>query len=207
MKMAEDSIRYVVEQRCKTHKNHEVKLGFIPVSSKHPARDVQLLIRDVFRCPDCTFHCKFYAEEQCTLIKLGIDCINTKDLFYRRLISVIVLVLLFITSVTISFRHGITHPLSVLSISSFFCMLFSSLDAWSSEKTSKLQWAAFIVNVIMLAFSFLLLPTLEALDILNRSGVTQNFLQLFCGAIQNFLQLFWGAIQNITKHLSVIPNA
>lgn len=183
MKIAENSIRYVVEQRCKTHTHHEVKLGAIPKSSKHPARDVQFLIRDVFRCPDCTFHCKFYAEEQCTLIKPEIDFFNIRVASYSRLISIIALALLAITSATLAFQHGITHPLSVLSISAFICILFSSLDSWVNEKISILQWVAFFVNVMMLVYSFLLLPTLEALDVLNKSGVKQNFLQLFLGAI------------------------
>ena len=66
--MDELSIRYVVEQRCVNPK-HQGKLGAIPVLHSNPRGAEQLLMLDIEKCEECTFHSKFYTPEQCTLIK------------------------------------------------------------------------------------------------------------------------------------------
>ncbi|MDE1233395.1 hypothetical protein [Vibrio aestuarianus] len=79
-----------------------------------------------------------------------------------------------VASVTLK-NLGPTHALSAFGIGAFICMAFVAIDNWSSNSISKLQWAALVVNVFLLSYTFLLLPTQEALSVLNDSGVKQNF--------------------------------
>ncbi|MCA2490309.1 MULTISPECIES: hypothetical protein [Vibrio] len=75
-------------------------------------------------------------------------------------------------------QFGGAHPLTVFSIGALICLVFLVIDRFNSETTSKLQWVSLGVNVSLLAYSFLLLPTNEAIEILNKANVPQSFLDL-----------------------------
>tara|TARA_R110001583_G_scaffold101235_1_gene247654 strand:- start:5314 stop:5640 length:327 start_codon:yes stop_codon:yes gene_type:complete len=78
-------------------------------------------------------------------------------------------------------QFGGAHPLTVFSIGALICLVFLVLDRLNSDTTSKLQWASLGVNVSLLAYSFLLLPTNETIKILNEANVSQSFLDLLRG--------------------------
>lgn len=75
-------------------------------------------------------------------------------------------------------EFGFQHALGAFSVGAFFCVLFIALDNWSGSSASKLQWAALSVNVLLLSYTFMLLPTNEAIEVLEKSGVNQNFWEM-----------------------------
>jgi hypothetical protein len=80
-------------------------------------------------------------------------------------------------------QYGILHPASAFGIGSAIVMVLILWDSYSTDKISKSQWAALAINITLLAYTYLLLPTKEALKSLDESGVKQNLLELLIGKI------------------------
>lgn len=73
---------------------------------------------------------------------------------------------------------GITHPLPVFGFGSEIILIFAWYEAVKNKYPSRVQWVSLGVNFVFLVFLALLLPTREAMELLNASGVKQNLLEV-----------------------------
>jgi hypothetical protein len=95
-----------------------------------------------------------------------------------KVLALSIVVAVGILSARVIQEFGPTHSLSVFGVGTFFCLLFIAIDNLFSTSVSNLQWAAFAVNILLLIYTFLLLPTNEAIQTLNELEVEQNFWEL-----------------------------
>lgn len=74
---------------------------------------------------------------------------------------------------------GYTHPLAVFAIGAATTIFLSLADSLNTKKISKFQWCALIINIALIIFFALMLPTNEAITALDISKVKQqNFLDV-----------------------------
>ena len=177
--MKQSGVRYVVERRCKPENKHDLELGYVPIAAKQPEKIVQKLIQEVERCPDCTFHSKFYPQDYNDLIDQ--DEINEIEankyvplLKWTSFLSFICVGVILLFNL---FTHGLLHAISVLSVSMFTFFGFVSYDAWSSKSLSGVQKANIIVNMLLLCYAFAVLPTNEAIQDLIKLGTKQTLFE------------------------------
>ncbi|WP_413793966.1 MULTISPECIES: hypothetical protein [unclassified Pseudomonas] len=93
-----------------------------------------------------------------------------------KMLAACLIALLAFVSVKAAIIFGPTHAIAIFGITATAVMALTLADGIKNRKTSKFQWAALGVNFLLLVYSAMLLPTKEAIEILNKSGVTQNLL-------------------------------
>ncbi|WP_394238059.1 hypothetical protein [Pseudomonas anguilliseptica] len=183
--MNQDKIRFIVERRCKSESKHGVLLGAVPVSSKDPAEDVQRLIRSVDQCRGCTFHSKFYLDKYSDLLELNnIEKVaQTLDaILLKWMMLILTAVMVFLTPYSL-FNYGFTHTLSVLLMSVLFFFTCTTIDTWKNDSLSKRQKMIVLISLLLFFYSIFMLPTKEAIEVLNDSGVNQTFLDVLKSTI------------------------
>jgi len=173
-----ETIRFIVDRRCKSENKHGVLLGTVPLSSKDPAEDVQLLIKGVAQCEDCTFHSRFYFDQYSDELKLNsiIKVKQSKDTILLKWAILILTAVMSILAPYNLFNFGLTHAISALSISMLFFFICSTIDTWKSNSLSNLQKTIIVINLLLFFYAILMLPTKDAIDILNNSVVKQTLL-------------------------------
>ena len=172
------TIRFIVDRRCKSENKHGVLLGTVPVSSKDPAEDVQVLIKGVAQCKDCTFHSRFYFDQYSDELKLNsiAKVKQSKDtILFKWTILILTAVMSIIAPYNL-FNYGFTHALSALSISILFFFICSTIDTWKSNSLSNSQKTIIVINFLLFFYAILMLPTKELIDLLNNSEVKQILL-------------------------------
>jgi hypothetical protein len=98
--------------------------------------------------------------------------------FLSKALAVCAVALLFVTSLKVGYILGFTHALTILGLGAALTLSFSLADGLRTNKATKFQYLTLTVNVIFLVYLMLMLPTKEAVDLLNQSKVKQNFYEV-----------------------------
>ena len=149
-------IRYVVEQRC-TKPEHVGPLGAIPVSHGAPRDAEQLLMLNAVKCDKCTFHSKFYAPKQITIIEPR-NITEKKMGFIEIIIGIYCLIFLIATGMVISNGFKYLLDKNYLAFTSLFALSLSLavniLDRGASNTTKFVAVVGFAAAFTAFWFGF-----------------------------------------------------
>ncbi|EGR2205892.1 hypothetical protein AB8302_004693 [Vibrio parahaemolyticus] len=89
-------------------------------------------------------------------------------------VTCLVLALFVIAIIT---EFGFLHPLSLFGIGSVIVVMFFVVDAFKNKAPTPALWLALAINTFWLAFTFLMLPSNDAINALNQAAINANFWQ------------------------------
>lgn len=94
-----------------------------------------------------------------------------------KILAVCLVTLLIFTTIQVARMFGFKHPLTIFGIGAAITVSLALADSIINNKISPFQWLALSVNFLLLTYNAMMLPTTEAIKLLENSGLKQNLLE------------------------------